>query len=132
MIGTMSADEVRIGDAERTAAADRLGEDLVSGRLTPEEHAERLDAVLAARTRKELAVPFEDLPALTQDRSPAPPATLAKGTDIWNRLTAASSGIALVVFFIIGFGFGGWAWAWIVFLLPGIFASMANAGDRRR
>lgn len=130
MIEIVSGDEIRIGDAERKAAADRLGDELVSGRLTPDEHEERLDAVLAAKTQKELAVPFTDLPAIPQGRSPA--VAPAASPDIWNRLMAGSSGIALVAFFILGFGFNGWAWAWLVFLVPGIIASMANAGERRR
>jgi hypothetical protein len=54
---------VRIGDAEREQAAADLGEHYAEGRLSQEEHAERLDAIWIARTRADLAPIFEDLPA---------------------------------------------------------------------
>jgi hypothetical protein len=54
--------EIRIGDAERTAAAQELGEHFAQGRLTPDEHQERLDRVMGARTAAELTPVFADLP----------------------------------------------------------------------
>jgi len=57
--------ELRIGDAERTAAADELGEHYAQGRLTAEEHSERLDRIWAARTSSDLAPVFADLPGST-------------------------------------------------------------------
>ena len=57
-----SVKQLRIGDAERTAAADELGEHFAQGRLTAEEHRERLDRVMAARTASELTPLFADLP----------------------------------------------------------------------
>jgi hypothetical protein len=65
--------ELRIGDAERTAAADELGEHYAQGRLSTEEHHERLDRIWAARTRSELAPIFSDLPGSDY----RPPATYA-------------------------------------------------------
>jgi Domain of unknown function (DUF1707) len=56
------AEELRIGDAERNAAADELAEHYALGRLSSEEHHERLDRVWAARTRSDLAPVFSDLP----------------------------------------------------------------------
>jgi hypothetical protein len=58
----MSEDHLRIGDAEREQAAAALGEHYALGRLTTEEHAERLDQVWAARTRAGLQPVFRDLP----------------------------------------------------------------------
>lgn len=55
-------DQLRISDAEREAAAAELGEHYAQGRITPEEHAERLDRIWASRTRGELAPVFRDLP----------------------------------------------------------------------
>ena len=46
----------------RAAAAD-LGEHFAQGRLTADEHAERLEQVWAAKTRGELAPIFRDLPS---------------------------------------------------------------------
>jgi hypothetical protein len=57
--------ELRIGDAERTQAAAELGEHYAQGRLSTEEHNERLDRILQARTRAELAPIFRDLPGST-------------------------------------------------------------------
>ena len=54
--------EIRIGDAERTAAAQELGEHFAQGRLSPDEHQERLDRVMGARTAAELTPVFADLP----------------------------------------------------------------------
>ncbi|MDO9456235.1 DUF1707 domain-containing protein [Nocardioides sp.] len=54
--------DLRVGDVERERAAASLAEHAAVGRLDPEEHAERLDAVWTARTQGDLAVLFDDLP----------------------------------------------------------------------
>jgi hypothetical protein len=59
----MSEEHLRISDAEREQAAAALAEHYVQGRLTAEEHSERLDQIWAARTRAEVAPVFRDLPA---------------------------------------------------------------------
>jgi uncharacterized protein DUF1707 len=58
----MSDEHLRISDAEREQAAAALAEHYVQGRLTAEEHSERLDQIWAARTRAEMAPVFRDLP----------------------------------------------------------------------
>jgi hypothetical protein len=55
--------DLRAADADRDAAAARLGGALAVGRLTSTEYAERLDAAYAARTLGELAPLTRDLPA---------------------------------------------------------------------
>ena len=60
---------LRISDADREQAASDLSEHYAEGRLTHDEHAERLDAVWTARTHADLAPIFEDLPA--QGAAPA-------------------------------------------------------------
>ncbi|WP_395658582.1 DUF1707 domain-containing protein [Nocardioides sp.] len=79
-------DRLRIGDADRERAAAELGEHYVQGRLTTDEHAERLDRIWAARTRGELAPVFTDLPgrpgpadAATDRRTPSWPASRWRG-----------------------------------------------------
>jgi DUF1707 SHOCT-like domain/Cell wall-active antibiotics response LiaF, C-terminal len=62
----------RASDADRDQAADRLREALAEGRLTPEEHAERIELVYSARTYAELAPVLQDLPV-------APVAPVAPG-----------------------------------------------------
>jgi len=59
----MNDQNLRISDDERDQAASVLGEHYAQGRLTPEEHHERLDRIWAARTRGELAPVFSDLPS---------------------------------------------------------------------
>lgn len=59
----MSSGAIRLSDAEREAAAADLAEHYALGRLTPEEHAERLDRIWAAKTRSELRPIFRDLPS---------------------------------------------------------------------
>jgi hypothetical protein len=55
--------EMRVGDAEREAAAAELREHYASGRLTLDELNERLDKAFAARTRADLNVLMTDLPS---------------------------------------------------------------------
>jgi hypothetical protein len=53
---------LRIGDAERDAAAADLGEHYAAGRLTLDELNERLDAVFASKTFGQLTRIMADLP----------------------------------------------------------------------
>lgn len=64
----MNEPALRIGDAEREQAAADLGEHFAQGRVSVEEHSERLDAIWAARTGGDLEPIFADLPGL-----PGPP-----------------------------------------------------------
>jgi hypothetical protein len=59
----MTDQSIRLSDAEREAAAADLGEHFAQGRLTADEHAERLEQVWAAKTRGEIAPIFRDLPS---------------------------------------------------------------------
>lgn len=61
---------MRASDADRDRVAEQLREALAEGRLTAEEHAERLDAVNEAKTYAELAPIVEDLPATGGVRPP--------------------------------------------------------------
>ncbi|MFF4587113.1 DUF1707 domain-containing protein [Streptomyces sp. NPDC001388] len=63
--------ELRASDADRDRIADILREALAEGRLTADEHAERVEGVLAAKTVGELEVFIRDLPA-AHGRRPAP------------------------------------------------------------
>ena len=61
-------DRLRIGDADRDSAARELGEHFALGRITADEHAERLEQIWAARTSADLAPAFRDLPRVQQER----------------------------------------------------------------
>ncbi len=67
--------ELRASDADRDRIADMLREALVEGRLTAEEHTERVEGVLAAKTVGELDRFVRDLPAAHAgpDTHAAPP-----------------------------------------------------------
>ncbi|WP_103543370.1 DUF1707 domain-containing protein [Streptomyces sp. SM1] len=60
--------ELRASDADRDRIADILREALAEGRLTADEHAERVEGVLAAKTVGELDVFVRDLPIAHQRR----------------------------------------------------------------
>ena len=66
-------DELRIGDAERGSAVAALGEHFAQGRLSKEEYDERSEVVWAARTRRDLAPVFVDLPGPEVLPAPPPP-----------------------------------------------------------
>jgi hypothetical protein len=70
----MAPHGLRIGHAERDAAAADLGEHYVAGRLTLDELHERLGAVFAAKTYGQLSRIMADLPRLRRPASPAVPA----------------------------------------------------------
>jgi uncharacterized membrane protein len=71
-----AASGLRIGDAEREAAAVALREHFAQGRLTLEEFQHRLGAVFAAKTDRDLAGIHADLPHVAAP-SPARPAVQA-------------------------------------------------------
>lgn len=57
------AAELRASDADRDRIADILRDALAEGRLTADEHAERVEGVLGAKTVGELEAFIRDLPA---------------------------------------------------------------------
>jgi hypothetical protein len=57
-----SAGDLRLSDADRDRAISELSEQYQAGRLTADEFDERSGHALQARTAKELAVLFADLP----------------------------------------------------------------------
>ena len=62
---------IRIGDREREDAVRRLGEHYEAGRLTAEEHSDRVEQALKAKTEADLREPFADLPGPHQAASGA-------------------------------------------------------------
>ncbi|MDX6738598.1 DUF1707 domain-containing protein [Actinocorallia sp. A-T 12471] len=68
MDSDVPARDLRASDADRDRVAEVLREAVVDGRLTAEEHAERLEGVFAARTLGELTVFTLDL--LPEDKQP--------------------------------------------------------------
>ncbi len=73
--------DLRVGDAERDATAERLRENYAQGRLTLDEFNERLSAALAAITERDLSRLTSDLPAA----APSPPLPRSVQSDGWQR-----------------------------------------------
>ncbi|MEU1848212.1 DUF1707 domain-containing protein [Streptomyces sp. NPDC019990] len=95
-----AASEFRASDAERDRIADILRDALAEGRLTADEHAERVEGVLRAKTVGELEGFIRDLPAAHRQgpggpsRAPSPyhPATGAAEADRDDHVVAVFSG----------------------------------------
>src|SRR5581483_3808591 len=64
--------EIRVSDVDRERVVDVLREAFAEGRLTADEHAERVDAAYAARTQGELVPLTADLPAHRPQAEPLP------------------------------------------------------------
>ena len=67
-VGPIAGGNLRASDADRDKVATVLSTAYAEGRITREEHDERLDAVMRART-------FDDLVPITTDLVPLPSAT---------------------------------------------------------
>jgi hypothetical protein len=63
---------LRASDADRDRAASVINNALAEGRLTAEEHSERLDTIYAAKTHGELVPVLDDLPAAGTAAAPGP------------------------------------------------------------
>jgi Domain of unknown function (DUF1707) len=64
--------DLRIGDADREAAAESLREHYAQGRLTLEEFNQRLDATFKATTQSQLNLLMRDLPRAARPSAPLP------------------------------------------------------------
>jgi hypothetical protein len=81
---------LRASDADRDRAASVLNEAMAQGRLTAEEHSERLDAVYAAKTHADIVPVIDDLPSVANDAVPARAVDAAAGHP--DRIIAIMSG----------------------------------------
>ena len=82
---------LRIGDADREAAAAALREHFAQGRLTMDEFQHRLEFVFAAKTDRDLAAITRDLPPATPSLA-WPPAGAGGSTDSGFRDWRSGSG----------------------------------------
>jgi len=73
--------DLRIGDAEREAAATGLREHYAQGRLSLEEFNERLDAVFKSTTQGQLSQITHDLPHATAPSAPLPLVSAGSGRE---------------------------------------------------
>ena len=120
-------DEVRVGDAERSEALDRLGTLFADGYLDVAEFEERTGQAAVARTRGELSMLFDDLPAepvALEKRIPSEveldeklAAKRKMDTAIYTTLIGG-----LAVFFVLQLGFD-LDYAWVVWPVAGILTA---------
>ncbi|MGD9514280.1 DUF1707 SHOCT-like domain-containing protein [Mycolicibacterium sp.] len=68
--------DIRASDADHAAVTRILENAVGQGMLTLDEYSERVDVVLAARTRRELDTVIADLPHIRHRPAPAPPEVL--------------------------------------------------------
>ncbi|UUA88061.1 MULTISPECIES: DUF1707 SHOCT-like domain-containing protein [Corynebacterium] len=119
-------DEIRVGDAERSEALDRLGTLFADGYLDVGEFEERTGQAAVARTRGELSMLFDDLPtepASLEKRTPSEleldeklSAKRKLDTAIYTTLIGG-----LAVFFVLRLGFD-LDYAWVVWPVMGMLA----------
>ncbi len=82
---------LRIGDAERDAVAAELREHYAHGRLTLEEFNQRLDAVFAAKTQRDLSRLTSDLPHVRSGGAPLPSQRTRPGPLLTSRSPASGA-----------------------------------------
>jgi hypothetical protein len=71
--GPSSGQHLRVSDAERQEAADRLAGHFGAGRLDQAEFDERVGRAMAAKTQADLAGLFDDLPGTGAPAAPVRP-----------------------------------------------------------
>jgi hypothetical protein len=106
----VNASQLRVGDAERDVAAERLARHFAAGRLTQLEYDERLSAAMSARTGGDLDRLFADLPLLPDQLLPARPSGGWGRAHRWP-VAAVASAAALALIALAGFARLGTAMA---------------------
>ncbi len=89
-----SNSRLRASDADRDRAASVLNEAMAQGRLTAEEHADRLDAIYAAKTHADLVPILDDLPGMSAAVAPAADVGAVAPAATGSRLVAIFGGIS--------------------------------------
>lgn len=118
--------EIRVGDNERSAALDRLGTLFADGYLDIGEFEERTGQAAVARTRGELNLLFDDLPAepvALEKRTPSEvelDEKLAAKRKLDTAIYATLIG-GLAIFFVLQIGLD-MDYAWVVWPVVGILA----------
>jgi len=115
--------DMRVGDAERAAAAERLSAHAAAGRLTMEELEERLAAANAAVHGRDLAALEADLPG---PPAPAPRRPPAVRPPLWPALPVLLVALAIAASVAVGHPVG------FPLLLAFVLWRFARGGPRRR
>jgi len=129
--------KLRIGTAEREAAAAALNAHLEAGRLGVEEYADRSAVAANAVTADELLALFTDLPEPHPALPGAAPAVAPQAVvpqrrfaSSWGtRIAAASPILALILFFVLNSA--GVPMAWLAFLLIPLVGALGFSKERQ-
>jgi hypothetical protein len=87
----MPDENLRASDADRDRVADRLREALAEGRISADEHDERIDRLFRAKTYGELVPLTSDLPEQRGVRRPAPTPAPGRATEVPPQLAVFGS-----------------------------------------
>ena len=85
---------LRASDADRDRAASVLNEAMAQGRLTAEEHSERLDAIYAAKTHADIVPVISDLPGSSAAVAPSAGTAPVAAAGRERRLVAVCGGLS--------------------------------------
>ena len=119
----IKADDVRASDQEREEIVTELRGHAAEGRLTPDELEERIEAVYAAKTRREVVAVTKDLPRPRRPRGDA-------RADFREHLRSYLSVMALLV---VIWALTGAGYFWPIWPIVGWgFAVMLHASAVRR
>lgn len=143
----MGREEMRAGDSDRQAVADKLKLALDEGRLDLAEYDERLQKAYAAKTYGDLDGLLDDLPATSvTPRAATAPASAAasppepRRTGQLVRATLGGFGgifvVTTVIWFVSSLGSGHFGYFWPVWILIpmafGLVGHLRGDHDRRR
>ena len=123
MSSNFEPSEIRVGDAERTAALDQLGQHFANGYLNVDEFEERTSKAAVARTRADVESLFGDLPASEQVGEKQSSST--ELDDMLERKKKLDRAIGLLwsvtmVAFFVGLFVLDWDYFWVVFPIAGL------------
>jgi uncharacterized protein DUF1707 len=149
--GEAGMEEMRAGDKDRQAVADKLKQALDEGRLDLAEYDERLQQTYAAKTYGDLDGLLDDLPGLAGPpavatssepaaTSPAPPPTRSEKTGRLVRMWLGGFGgvfvVSSVIWLVVSLSSGHLLYFWPVWLLIpmvlGLLSRIGNPDDHDR
>ena len=141
-------DEMRAGDGDRQAVADKLKQALDEGRLDLVEYDERLQKTYAAKTYGDLKGLLDDLPGVTPSPAAAAPVALpgaplpapsSRAGQLVRAWLGGFGGIFVmctVIWLVSGVGSGHVGYFWPVWLLVpmafGLLGKLDGRDGRRR
>ena len=144
----MGRDEMRAGDSDRQAVADKLKQAMDEGRLDLAEYDERLQKAYAAKTYGDLKGLLDDLPSATvpqrvtptepvpQQAAPVPQLSSARAGQLVRAWLGGFGGIFVlgtVIWLVSSIGSGELRYFWPMWLLiPMALGALGRFGQGRR